>query len=87
MRLIHDAYAYYSACERCQKLGSIRKRNMMPLNLILIVELFDVWGIDFMGPFPNSYGYFFILMMLTTFPNEWRPLFAKLMIIELCFNF
>ncbi|XP_026459372.1 uncharacterized protein LOC113360035 [Papaver somniferum] len=27
---------------------------MMPLQPILIVELFDVWGIDFMGPFPNS---------------------------------
>jgi hypothetical protein len=26
---------------------------MMPLNPILIVEIFDVWGIDFMGPFPN----------------------------------
>jgi hypothetical protein len=70
MRLIHDAYAYYLACERCQKLGSIRKRNMMPLNLILIVELFDVWGIDFMGPFPNSYGYFFILMAVD-YVSKW----------------
>ena len=26
-------------------------RNMMPLNLILIVEIFDVWGIDFMRDF------------------------------------
>ncbi|XP_026458722.1 uncharacterized protein LOC113359273 [Papaver somniferum] len=38
------------------KLGSISKRNMMPLHPILIVELFDVWGIDFMGLFPNSEG-------------------------------
>ena len=34
----------------------------MPLNLILIVELFDVWGIDFMGPFPSSFGYVYILV-------------------------
>ena len=26
------------------------------MNLILIVELFDVWAIDFMGPFPMSFG-------------------------------
>ena len=26
----------------------------MPIHGILEVELFDVWGIDFMGPFPNS---------------------------------
>jgi hypothetical protein len=30
---------------------------MMPLNPILIVEIFDVWSIDFMGPFPLSFGY------------------------------
>ncbi|KAL2505756.1 Uncharacterized protein Adt_21377 [Abeliophyllum distichum] len=27
----------------------------MPLNTILEVELFDVWGIDFMRPFPLSF--------------------------------
>ena len=32
----------------------ISKRNMMPLNQILEIELSDVWGIDFMGTFPNS---------------------------------
>jgi hypothetical protein len=54
--LFRDAHTYCTSCERCQKLGSISRRNMMPLNPILIVEIFDVWGIDFMGPFPNSYG-------------------------------
>jgi hypothetical protein len=34
----------------------------MPLNPILIVEIFDVWGIDFMGPFPPSFGYEYILV-------------------------
>ena len=39
----------------------ISKRNMMSLNPILEIELFDVWGIDFMGPFPNSFGNQYIL--------------------------
>jgi len=43
-------------------IGRISKRNMMPLNSILKVELFDVWGIDFMGPFPNSFGHQYILL-------------------------
>ena len=34
----------------------------MPLNPILIVDLFYVWGIDFMGPFPISFGYSYILV-------------------------
>ena len=33
----------------------------MPLDPILIVEIFNVWGIDFMGPFPNSFGFLYIL--------------------------
>ena len=43
---------------------------MMPLNPILIGELFDVWGIDFMGPFPNSYGYLFILVAID-YVSKW----------------
>ena len=34
----------------------------MPLLPILIIELFDVWGIDFMGPFIPSFGYLYILV-------------------------
>ena len=34
----------------------------MPMNHILIVDLFDVWGIDFMGPFPMSFGNSYILV-------------------------
>ena len=34
----------------------------MPLNPILIVDLFYVWGIDFMGPFPMSFGNSYILV-------------------------
>ena len=34
----------------------------MPLNPILVVEIFDIWGIDFMGPFPSSFGHQYILV-------------------------
>ena len=34
----------------------------MPLNPILVVDLFDVWGIDFMGPFLVSFGYIYIMV-------------------------
>ena len=42
-----------------------RKANKKKSNAyepILIVELFDVWGIDFMGPFPMSFGNSYILV-------------------------
>ena len=40
----------------------ISKQDMMHLSSILEIELFDVWGIDFMGPFPNSFGNQYILV-------------------------
>ena len=44
------------------KIGKISRLHMIPLNPILVVDLFDVWGIDFMGPFPSSFGYIYILV-------------------------
>ena len=34
----------------------------MPLHGILEIEIFDVWGLDFMGPFPSSKGNKYILV-------------------------
>ena len=60
--LFKDAHTMCRECDKCQRLGKISRRHMMPLNLILVVDLFDVWGIDFMGPFPSSFGYIYILV-------------------------
>jgi hypothetical protein len=46
------------------------RRDMMPLNPILIVEIFDVWGIDFMGPFPPSFGCEYILVAVD-YVSKW----------------
>ena len=43
---------------------------MMPLNPILEVEIFDVWGIDFMGHFPNSFGNQYILVAVD-YVSKW----------------
>ena len=42
----------------------------MPMNPILIVDLFDVWGIDFMGPFPMSFGNSYILVRID-YVSKW----------------
>ncbi|RVW25148.1 Retrovirus-related Pol polyprotein from transposon 17.6 [Vitis vinifera] len=60
--LFKDAHSMCKGCDRCQRLGKLTRRNMMPLNPILIVDIFDVWGIDFMGPFPMSFGHSYILV-------------------------
>ncbi|RVW47919.1 Retrovirus-related Pol polyprotein from transposon 17.6 [Vitis vinifera] len=60
--LFKDSHIMCRSCDRCQRLGKLTKRNQMPMNPILIVDLFDVWGIDFMGPFPMSFGNSYILV-------------------------
>nr|GEX53244.1 reverse transcriptase domain-containing protein [Tanacetum cinerariifolium] len=39
-----------------------KKKDEMPQNSIKVCEIFDVWGIDFMGPFPSSKGNKYILV-------------------------
>lgn len=39
-------------------------------NAMLEVELFDVWGIDFMGPFPPSFGKNYILVAVD-YVSKW----------------
>nr|GEX11648.1 hypothetical protein [Tanacetum cinerariifolium] len=38
------------------------RKDEMPQNIIQVCEIFDVWGIDFMGPFPSSRGNRYILV-------------------------
>nr|GEV54286.1 hypothetical protein [Tanacetum cinerariifolium] len=39
-----------------ETLGKISQKDEMPQNVIQVCEIFDVWGIDFMGPFPSLQG-------------------------------
>uniref|UniRef100_A0A2N9GLY0 RNA-directed DNA polymerase n=1 Tax=Fagus sylvatica TaxID=28930 RepID=A0A2N9GLY0_FAGSY len=68
--LFKDTNDFCRTCERCQKLGAISRRNMMPLNPILVIEIFDCWGIDFMGPFPPSFGNLYILVAVD-YVSKW----------------
>ena len=45
-------------------MGSISKQDEPPLQTILLVELFDIWGMDFMGPFPSSFSNLYILLIV-----------------------
>jgi len=60
--IFKDAFGFCSACDRCQRTRNISSRNQLPLQNIQEVELFDVWRIDFIGPFPNSFGFLYILV-------------------------
>ena len=51
-------------------MGGISKRDEPPLQSILEVELFDIWGMDFMDPFPSSFNNLYILLAVD-YVSKW----------------
>ena len=62
--LFKDAHKFVSSCDECQRIGNIGKRQEMPMNYSLVVEPFDVWGFDFMGPFLPLMGILIFWLLL-----------------------
>ncbi|XP_047171557.1 uncharacterized protein K02A2.6-like [Vigna umbellata] len=57
-------------CDKCQRTDTISKRHEMPLQGILQVEVFDCWGIYFVGPFPPSFNNEYILVVVD-YVSKW----------------
>nr|GFA54531.1 reverse transcriptase domain-containing protein [Tanacetum cinerariifolium] len=57
-----DAFELVKHCDLCQRQGKVSQRDEMPQNFVQICKIFDVWGINFMGPFPSSKGNKYILV-------------------------
>nr|GEW34161.1 reverse transcriptase domain-containing protein [Tanacetum cinerariifolium] len=68
--MIKEAHTLVRLCEACQKTGNISKRDEMPLNNIQVCKIFDIWGIDFMGPFLKSYKFEYILVAID-YVSKW----------------
>ena len=68
--LFKDCFGFCKMCAQCQQSGGVTKRNMMPLTPILIIEIFYCWGIDFMGPFPPSSLYLYIILYVD-YVSKW----------------
>ncbi|GJU90749.1 reverse transcriptase domain-containing protein [Tanacetum coccineum] len=60
--IYQDAHTMIKSCDTCQRQGKISQRDEMPQNAIQVCEIFDVWGIDFMGLFPSSRGNKYIIV-------------------------
>nr|GEU65389.1 reverse transcriptase domain-containing protein [Tanacetum cinerariifolium] len=52
--IYRDAHDLVTRCDTCQPQGKILQCDEIPQNAIQVCEIFDIWGIDFMGPFPSS---------------------------------
>nr|GEU78945.1 DNA-directed DNA polymerase [Tanacetum cinerariifolium] len=65
-----DAHEMIKTYDTCQRQGKISQRDEMPQNIIQVCKIFDIWGIDFMGPFPSSKGNKYILVAVN-YLSKW----------------
>ena len=68
--MYEDAKSFVRRCIRCQMHGNINARDAMPLTTNLQIDIFDVWGINFMAPFPKSEGCEYILVVVD-YVSKW----------------
>ena len=73
--IYQDAHEFAKACDRCKRDGCISRKQELPLNPILVIELFAVWGIEFMGPFASSHGMKYILLAVD-YMSKWVEVIA-----------
>nr|GFB01851.1 reverse transcriptase domain-containing protein [Tanacetum cinerariifolium] len=58
-----DPYLFRTCADQIiRRCGKVSQRDEMPQNFIQICKIFDIWGIDFMRPFPSSKGNKYILV-------------------------
>nr|GEV26872.1 reverse transcriptase domain-containing protein [Tanacetum cinerariifolium] len=62
LTIYRDAHDLVTRCDACQRQGKILQRDEMLQNAIQVCEIFDVWGIEFMGPFSFFRGNKYILV-------------------------
>ena len=62
--IFKDAHCFNTECLQCQAALNISKQDEMLMRPILEVEIFNLWGIDFMGPFPLLDGKEYILVAI-----------------------
>jgi hypothetical protein len=68
--MYQDTKDYVRRCNSCQRNRNMNSRNAMPLTTNLQIELFDVWRINYIGPFPKSGNFEYILVAID-YVSKW----------------
>nr|GEY63215.1 reverse transcriptase domain-containing protein [Tanacetum cinerariifolium] len=68
--IFKEAHILVQNCDACQCSGSLSQRDEMPQNNIQVNEIFDIWGTNFMGPFPKYNKSEYILVVID-YVSKW----------------
>ncbi|GJR32756.1 reverse transcriptase domain-containing protein [Tanacetum coccineum] len=68
--IFRNARKLVQVCDACQQAGNISERDETSQKYIQVCKIFDVWGIDFMGPFPSLNKNKYILVAID-YVSKW----------------
>eukprot|EP00253_Pinus_taeda_P027115 PITA_27115 len=69
--IFKDAKKYVRACDSCQRMGQPNHRDEMPLNPQVILEPFERWAIDFIGPINPPSNQRVYILVCTDYMTKW----------------
>lgn len=65
------AKKYVRACDSCQRMGQPNHRDEMPLNPQVILEPFERWALDFIGPINPPSNQRVYILVCTYYMTKW----------------
>jgi hypothetical protein len=69
--LFKDAKKYVQACDSCQRVGQPNHRDEMPLNPQVVLEPFERWALDFIGPINPPSNQKVYIVVCTDYMTKW----------------
>lgn len=69
--IFKDTKKFFQACDSCQSIGRPGQSNEMPLNPQLVIEPFEQWVINFVGPITPSSNQKTYILVATEYVTKW----------------
>eukprot|EP00253_Pinus_taeda_P025276 PITA_25276 len=69
--IFKDAKKFVQACDSCQRAGRPSQSDEIPLNPQLVIEPFERWALDFVGPINPSSNQKTYILVATEYVTKW----------------
>jgi transposase InsO family protein len=69
--LFQDAKKYVQTCDSCQRMGQPNRSDEMPLQPQLVIEPFERWALDFVGPINPPSNQKHYILVCTDYMTKW----------------
>jgi hypothetical protein len=69
--IFRDAKKYVQTCDNCQRMGKPGQADEIPLKAQIVAEPFEIWALDFVGPFNPKSNQKAYILVATDYMTKW----------------